>query len=104
MDLNREAILRRLNSIINRYHMVTEDNESDFSAEVNMLIEQIEIYDQIWYIRTMEESDKASTKQHSVKAISLVKKVIAILENIPDGCAECFLFDAIEELKREYEC
>ena len=25
-----------------------------------------------------------------------------LLENIPDGCAECFPFETIDELKREY--
>lgn len=27
---------------------------------------------------------------------------ISILENIPDGCAETFPFDLIDELKEEY--
>ena len=39
---------------------------------------------------------------HSEEAISLVKDVISRLKDIPDGCAECFPFDIIEELKREY--
>lgn len=68
-----------------------------------MLIEQIAIYDQIRYIRTIEESDKLSTKQHSAKDISLVKEFISILESIPDGYAELFPFETIEELKLEYE-
>lgn len=67
-----------------------------------MLIEQIAIYDKIWYNRTKEDSDK--TKQHSQKAISLVKEFIKLLESIPDGCAECFPFETIDELKKEYEC
>lgn len=69
-----------------------------------MLIEQIGIYDQIWYVRTIGESDKVSTKQHSVKGIALVKEFIKMLEEIPDGCAELFPYETIDELKREYEC
>ena len=104
LDLNREAILRRLQNTIYKYQEANEDNESDFSSETAMLIEQIAIYDKIWYNRTKEESDKTNAKQHSQKAISLVKEFIKLLESIPDGCAECFPFETIDELKREYEC
>ncbi len=103
MDLNREAILRRLRRIIDHYGEANEGNESDFRSETDRLIEQIMIYDQIWYLCTMEESDKISTRQHSAKAISLVKEVIKLLEAIPDGCAELFPFETIDELKAEFE-
>ena len=34
---------------------------------------------------------------------SIVKKaIVERLEGIPDGCAECFPFEMIDELKREY--
>ena len=34
---------------------------------------------------------------------SIVKKaIVERLEGIPDGCAECFPFEIIDELKREY--
>ena len=39
---------------------------------------------------------------HSVEGIELVKEFVSKLEQIPDGCAECFPFEQIEELKREY--
>lgn len=45
MDLNRKAILRRLDDIIMRYDEANEENESDFMFEVERLISQIEIYD-----------------------------------------------------------
>ena len=68
-----------------------------FSVDVDALISQIEVYDQIWYVRHMpKEGD------HSQKAIDLVKDFIKRLEEIPDGCAECFPFDTIEQLKGEY--
>ena len=103
MDLNREAILRRMQRIIGQYGESNEENESDFRSDVDLLIEQICIYDQIWYARTIEESDKISTKKHSVKGIALVKEFIKMLESIPDGCAELFPYETIDELKREFE-
>lgn len=104
LDLNRDAILKRLQSIISRYKESNEENEADFRTDVDMLIEQIAIYDRIWYIRTMAESDKQSTKQHSIKGRELASAFIEMLGNIPDGCAECFPDETIDELKREYEC
>ena len=54
-------------------------------------------YDQVWYVRHMPEEGR-----HSREAKELVEAFVAILENIPDGCAECFPFETIDELKREY--
>lgn len=31
-----------------------------------------------------------------------IAEIIARLENIPDGCSECFPFELIDELKQEY--
>ena len=39
---------------------------------------------------------------HSRKAIQLVREFVGILEKIPDGCAELFPFELIDELKEEY--
>lgn len=36
------------------------------------------------------------------QAKELVTEIIARLEEIPDGCAECFPFELINELKEEY--
>ena len=97
LDLNRESIIRRLDWIIDRYHEANEQNESEFSADVRKLIAQIEIYDQIWFVRHMPESG-----EHSNEAKALVKAFVERLVQIPDGCAELFPFAMIEELKREY--
>lgn len=40
--------------------------------------------------------------EHSREAKELVTEIIARLEDIPDGCAECFPFELIDELKQEY--
>ncbi len=68
MDLNRDAILRRLDGIINHYGEANEENEYDFSVDVGALIAQIEIYAQIWYVRHMP-----SKGHHSLEAISLTE-------------------------------
>ena len=97
MDLNNDAILRRLNRVISHYGEANEANESEFQIDVSMIIAQIEIYDQVWYARHAPDNSR-----HSDEAVELVREVISELENIPDGCAESFPFDMISELRLEY--
>lgn len=97
IDLNKEAILRRLDRIKNQYEEANEENEFEFGTDVDMLISQVEIYDQIWTVRHMPEEGG-----HSEEAKELVREFIARLEDIPDGCAECFPFETIDELREEY--
>lgn len=97
LDLNKDAILRRLDAVIAQYGEANEDNEFDFSADVNMIISQLEIYDRVWFVRHMPPKGR-----HSMEAIDLAKEFVVRLEAIPDGCAECFPFEIIEELKQEY--
>ena len=97
IDLNQDAILRRLDTVIQHYGEATEKNEMDFTIDVNMILAQVEIYDQIWFVRHMPDRG-----EHSQEAKEIVKKIIARLEEIPDGCAECFPFEMIDELKEEY--
>lgn len=88
---------RRLDNIIGLYGEAREDNEIEFSIDVGMIISQLEIYDQIWFVRHMPKKG-----EHSREAKELVTEIIARLEDIPDGCAECFPFELIDELKQEY--
>ena len=97
LDLNHSAILRRLEAVIDRYGEANEENEMDFSIDVESILSQVEIYDQIWYVREYQE-----TMRHSQRAVSLIKEIINRLENIVDGGAECFPFEIIEELRKEY--
>lgn len=97
LDLNRDAILRRIDHIIAFYGEANEGNELNFSVDIGQVISQIEIYDQVWFARHMPESGK-----HSREAVELVKEVVKKLESIPDGCAEWFPFQLIDELKDEY--
>lgn len=117
LDINRDAIIRRLNHIVYRYGEANEDNEMEFSIDVDMIISQLEIYDQLWFVREgpakntpVRNSPKTNDDEeilyeegnHSNRGISLAEEIIKILEDIPDGCAEMFPFDAIDELSREY--
>ena len=97
LDLNRKAILRRLRWVISRYGEANENNEINFSLDVDYLVSQIEIYDQIWSVRHMPEEGN-----HSAEAIALVKEFVSLLEEIPDGCSEYFPFDVIDDLREEY--
>ena len=97
LDLNKKAILRRLDEIIRRYGSANERNEWDFSLDVRRLLYQAEIYDRIWFVRHMPENGK-----HSHEGISLIQDFVKHLEEIPDECAECFPFEMIEELRNEY--
>lgn len=98
LDLNKKAILRRLDEIIRRYGAANESNESDFSLDVRRVLYQVEIYDRIWFVRHMPKEG-----EHSHEGICLIQEFVKRLEEIPDECAECFPFDMIEELKNEWK-
>jgi len=103
LDLNREAILRRLRLICSRYGDVDRKNESDFSCEVDRLVCQIEIYDQIWKSRHPITREGRALK-HSAEGVLLVREVIRILQEVGDsGEGETFPYGTIEELEKEYK-
>ena len=61
MDLNKDAILRRLDNIIELYGEAREDNEIKFSIDIGMIISQLEIYDQIWFVRHIPKKGEHRT-------------------------------------------
>lgn len=97
LDLNGEAILRRLHYVIYRYGEATEANEFLFSNDVRLILAQLEIYDQVWKVRHMPKEGS-----HSAEAKELAEEIVRMLEEIPDGCSEIFPFDVIEELREEF--
>ena len=97
IDLNKEDILKRLDRLVARYEEANEGNEFFFSMDVSKLISQIEIYDQIWRVRHIPKEGI-----HSKEAIDLVREFVSKLQEIPDGCAETFPFDLIDDLTEEY--
>ena len=104
VDLNATAILRRLRRVIGHYGDANETNESDFSADVRRLVYQLEIYNQVWFVRS---KNMRVGRDHRIiplsdEGVALAKQFIAELEQIPDGCAETFPLDLIEELKEDF--
>lgn len=97
IDLNKTAILRRLHRVIAQYQEALYKNEMEFGVDTQMLVSQIEIYDQIWYVRHMPKEGN-----HSLEAKELVKEFVGILKEIPDAGAETFPFELIEELTEEF--
>ena len=51
LDLNKAAFLRRLDYVLEKYPDITWRNESNVYAEVRGILSQIEIYDQLWFVR-----------------------------------------------------
>ena len=84
-------------SIFWKYGDVSEANEAPFRSEVETLVSQVEIYDQVWFVR-----DGDSGNHHSGKATAIVKEMCLWLVEHP-GCGETFPMDLVEELRREYQ-
>ncbi len=86
-----------MSEVICRHGEASEENESDYSYDVVMLIRQIEIYDQVWFARHMTKKGT-----HSVEAIELVKEFVQKLEEIEVYYAETFPYSTIDKLKLEF--
>ena len=103
LDLNKKAFLRRLEHVLDKYPDITWRNESNVYAEVRTILTQIEIYDQLWFVRegNFKTDENHMICGHSQHATEVVKEIIEKLEAI-DTC-EDFPYDIIDELKKEYE-
>ncbi len=103
LDLNKAAFLRRLEHVLGKYTNITWKNESAVYSEVHAILTQIEIYDQLWFVREGEfpKDENGMITGHSHHAKDVIKEVVARLEEV-DSC-EDFPYDIIEELKTEYE-
>ena len=97
IDINRNSILRRLDYVINKYGAASEENEMDFELDIWQIVSQLEVYDQIWFVRNYQPDRK-----HSVKACEIVEEMIARLEEIPVDDAETFPYQMIRELREEF--
>lgn len=97
IDINQDSVMDRLYNVINRYKEANEDNEMSFSVDVAILLNQLNVYDEYW-----SEHEEQTNKKHSSHGTELAKKMIEALRNIPDGCAECFPFETIDQLKKDY--
>jgi hypothetical protein len=97
LDINHAAVIRRLYAVIQKYGEANEENEFAFEADVCRLVAQVEIYDQIHYLRGNMEG------KHSEEARTLIRDFVGQLKEIPDGSAELFPFELIDELEEEYD-
>ena len=102
LDLNKAAFLRRLDHVLNKYPDITWRNESNVRSEVRSILAQIEIYDQLWFVRegNFKTDENHMICGHSKHATDVIKEFISRLE-IVDTC-EDFPYDIIDELKKEY--
>lgn len=103
MDLNADSIMWRLYSLYDVLGYPTESNESAYCVGVRRVIDQLEICEQVWTARNIEESIQKENGEvrHSRKRIELAGKIAQYLED-NEGIAECFPYDEVEELKREF--
>ena len=103
IDINADAIMRRLHLLFVTMDYPTEDNESAYSFAVRRIISQLEIYDQVCVTRNFENSvqKELGGVRHSREGIELARRIADYLEE-NDGTAELFPWDEIEKLMQEF--
>ena len=97
LDINLDAILRRVDQIINHFGPASENNEMEYESYFGSLLSQVDLYDEYWSAQHRSGVDK-----HSPETITLVKDIVRKLEDVPDECAESFPACLINELKGKY--
>ena len=102
IDLNADYIINRLYYLFNSLGEPDYKNEMSLSTEVDKLISQLEIYDQVWTVRDLGNSyTNEEGRLHGPKGKQLAQRFVDVLmEN--EGAAECFPFDVIGELRKEF--
>ena len=103
MDLNADIIMWQLYSLHSTLGYPTEKNESAYCSGVGKVISQLEIYDQVWAARKLEDTVQKEDGGvwHSHQGIELAKQIVKYLEDI-EGTAECFPYDEIQELRESF--
>lgn len=101
LDLNAAQILTRLQQIYQIMESPDDTNELEFSYQVGKIISQLEIYDQVWVARDLGNAVRIGEHLHSKNGIELAGKIVSILLE-DEGCAECFPYDVVDELKKEF--
>lgn len=95
LDINPEAILRRLDHVLWQFKEVGEHNEMQVSSEVCALIEQMDLYDRYW-------SKKRNLSGHCPEIVELAQKIVSVLDSFPNIGTELFPDEEIEYLVKEY--
>ncbi len=81
----------------------TERNESAYCSGVGKVVSQLEIYDQVWAARNLEDTVQKEDGgvRHSRQGIELAKQIVKYLKEI-EGTAECFPYDEIQEQRKAF--
>ena len=95
IDLNPEAILRRLEYLLDSYGEISEENETSVSLEVFNLISQMEVYDRYW-------QKERNLETHCPETIELARRFVDVLDEYQYANTELFPFEEIEYLSKEY--
>ena len=103
MDLNADIIMWQLYSPHSTLGYPIEKNESAYCSGVGKVISQLEIYDQVWAARNLEDTVQKEDGgvRHSHQGIELAKQIVKYLEDI-EGTAEHFPYDEIQELREVF--
>lgn len=103
MDLNADIIMWQLYSLHGSLGYPTEKKECAYSSGVRKVISQLEIYDQVWAARKLEDAVQKEDGgvRHSRQGIKLGKQIVKYLEDI-EGDAECIPYDKVEELREAF--
>lgn len=103
MDLNADIIMWRLYSLHSTLGYSTEKNEFAYCSGDGKVISQLEIYDQVWAARNLEDTVQKEDGgvRHSNQGIELAKQIVKYLEDI-EGTAERFPYDVIQELREVF--
>ena len=103
MNLNADIIMWQLYSLHSTLGYPTEKNESAYCSGVGKVISQLEIYDQVWAARKLEDTVQKEDGgvRHSHQGIELAKQIVKYLEDI-ESTAECFPYDKIQELREAF--
>lgn len=103
MDLNTDIIMWQLYSLHGSLGYPTEKNESAYSSGVRKVISQLEIYDQVWAARKLDETVQKENcgAKHSRQGIELAKQIVKYLK-CNEGDAECFPYEEVNELRETF--
>ena len=87
LDINENAILRRLHHIFWKYGDVSEANEAPFCSEVETLVSQVEIYDQVWFARDGDSGKPSQRKSYGTRArdVLMAHGTSRLWREIPHG-------------------
>ena len=99
LDINEKSVLRRIDAVIGFFGDATFANEMSYMNCIGHIISQVEIYDQLWFVREMSSSPDG---KHSKKGIELITKIVKRLEDIEALDSEIFPMCYASDLKKAF--